>query len=188
MTTTAPRRHRKDPLAWLAEAHFHSDHAAAILRRYGRAALFTGITWNVIQVPEETGLAARGTVNGPAWLDPYRRAVFYLAPLTACWRAPGTAYLSGGTMVCVPAPDVCAPPPDIAARAGVYWLTPPDGTGRLVDHEALLAVAETARRDGPALWCEICGWPAPSVVVHEHSPDGPGYDALVHRACAPAES
>ncbi|MEU3446364.1 hypothetical protein AB0H29_03900 [Streptomyces thermolilacinus] len=183
MTTTASRRRRKDPLAWLAGAHFDSDRAEAMLRRYGRAALFTGIAWNVIQVPEEIGLAARETVSGPAWRDSYRRAVFFLAPLAADWRSPGTAYLSSGTMVCVPAPDVCAPPS--TARAGLYWLTPPDGTGQLAGHEALLAVARTARPKDLVLWCEICGWPGPSVVVHEQGLDGPGYDALVHRACAP---
>lgn len=170
---------------WLARAHPEPGHARALLRTYGRAALQTGVLWDVVQVREGTGLRvlAEGAVSGPAFRDVRRGAVKFLVPVDGEWRVRGTACLADSAMVCVPAPDIGAPAPSperprVEEPPPLYWLTPPDGSGRLTDRAALrtgLASAPEPDIDHP--WCARCGLPLPT-------PSARG-DVPVHDVCAP---
>ncbi|MFJ8695573.1 hypothetical protein [Streptomyces roseolilacinus] len=177
MTGRPPR-----PAEWLAQAHEDPRHARALLRTCGRVALRTGLLWDVVQVADDAGLAAvaTGRVNGPALHDARQGAVRFLVSPTGGWCVRGTAYLGGGTLVCVPTPEVTGPP-------GPYWLTPPDGGGELTDPVALFEVL--AHLTGPGAdrgWCGLCGRPGPSRTLRVPGPTGPGHAVPVHGCCAPS--
>ncbi|MDT9681188.1 hypothetical protein RND61_03720 [Streptomyces sp. TRM76323] len=185
-----------DPYAaweWLAQAHPAPDHALRLLLRHGRAALETGLRWDAVQVPETTGLLALELVHGPAFRDTARGAVLFLVPPTDGWGARGTAHLTDGTMVCVPAPDTRSPAPADARSPepvdppDLYWLTPPDGSDTLTDPLTLFEALTTAAPDeeGP-LWCGLCGRPGPTTSGHRPGPDGGGHRVPAHEACAVA--
>ncbi|MDT9683144.1 hypothetical protein RND61_13830 [Streptomyces sp. TRM76323] len=176
------RRRRHAAWTWLTKVHPTPDHAHKLLLRYGRASLPTGALWDVVQVPEMTGLDALKQVRGPAFRDVSRSAVLFLVPTTGGWGMQGTAYLTDGTMVCTPAPDVTTPL--FSAPPLLYWLTPPDGSGTLVDPADLFEVLAPLdpAKEGP-IWCGLCGRTGPTTVTHRPSPNGGGTHVPAHEAC-----
>jgi hypothetical protein len=101
------------------------------------------------------------------------------------WGVRGTAHLTGGVMVCTPAPDLHAPDP--AGTPGLYWLAPPDGSGLLVDPVVLFeALAAAGPQEEGVTWCGLCGRPGPTTTVHRPGLSGPWGDVPAHASCATA--
>ncbi|MFJ7418015.1 hypothetical protein ACIQXD_05300 [Streptomyces uncialis] len=122
--------------AWLAAADPNPDHAERWLTNTGVSLLPLGITWSAVKTAERTGLRVVTDLDGPAIHDGTGRAVYFLVPTTTEWTSPGGELLGGPSCwLGVPAPDRTEPP-------GVYWLTPPDGSGLLVDPHALAAALD----------------------------------------------
>ncbi|MFJ5814937.1 hypothetical protein ACIQGT_13710 [Streptomyces sp. NPDC093108] len=88
-----------------------------------------GTKWSAVRAPEHEGLAAAADVSGPVIHVP-RVCTYFLVPLGADWSVPGTRFLDLDCWLMVPTPAVVEPP-------GPYWLSPPDGSGRLVDPDRL---------------------------------------------------
>ncbi|WP_282695507.1 hypothetical protein [Streptomyces sp. CC208A] len=117
--------------AWLAEADPDPEHAQRWLSSAKVVLLPLGRRWSAVKASETIGLPAAQVLDvGPVIYEPAGRAVFFLVPVDTQWDHPGTELLGDTTWLTVPVPTVTAPP-------GPHWLTPPDGSGRLVDPSAL---------------------------------------------------
>ncbi|GGY81005.1 hypothetical protein [Streptomyces nitrosporeus] len=126
---------------WLAEADPDGGHAARWLRAARLVVLPLGRRWCAVMAPAHDGLAAAAGVQGPTIHDPVGRSVFFLVPVATPWADDlGTRLLGEGHWLTVPSPSVLEPP-------GSYWISPPDGSGLLVDPVRLHA-ALAARHSG----------------------------------------
>ncbi|MET8957659.1 hypothetical protein ACWEO4_41005 [Streptomyces sp. NPDC004393] len=158
---------------WMYRAAKSRQEAGTEWRQQGIALLTAGIVWDVVRVPyaplgadlerdaEPEQLRRRLQelhVPGPVFCDPYRPYLYVLVPPGTDREWPRTLAAAGveclgGTRpyihhVGVPRLDLISPP-------GPYWLTLPDGTGRLTDPQHLFqmiraGVAEAAKQqDAP---------------------------------------
>ncbi|MQS10266.1 hypothetical protein [Streptomyces alkaliphilus] len=140
-------------LEWLAAA---APEPAAWLRAleaapHRTAPLPCGHHWDVLILPARLGLPTlevlRGLVRvpGPVLEDGATGRVGFLVPVgtAGCWLGTGVRCAGAGERVPVPHPARRAGP-------GARWLSPPDGSGRLVDPRPLeLAMHEAAIRTLP---------------------------------------
>ncbi len=120
--------------AWLARADPDRGHADRWMRSVGLVLLPLGIRWCAVKTHEHEGLAAAAEIDGPVIHDPGGRTVYFLVPVSAgrTWDCPHTEMLGLACWLGTPAPDRLEPP-------GTYWVRPPDGSGLLVDPQALHA-------------------------------------------------
>ncbi|MFE6778002.1 hypothetical protein [Streptomyces sp. NPDC057702] len=138
---------------WLASAALDAE---ACLAEWGRnplgvTLLPAGRLWDVLIVPGELGTQTydvlRGYVErlGPVLVDfTGSRVGFFVPPGTAAgWVASGVRGAGHGSWIAVPYPG--------RETGGVRWLSPPDGSGTLIDPVTLeLAMHEAAAgRDQP---------------------------------------
>jgi hypothetical protein len=120
--------------AWLAEADPDAEHAARWISGAKILLLPLGRRWSAIKVPEHDGLSAAAAhdVTGPVVHDPAGHCVFFLVPTDTVWDCPGTELLGDTCWLAVPVPTMIEPP-------GPHWISPPDGSGLLVDPARLRA-------------------------------------------------
>lgn len=118
--------------AWLAEADPDPVHAARWLQSAKVVLLPLGRRWAAVKVAEHDGLAAAADVAGPVMHDPAARAVYFLVAPDTDWGLDGTEQLGDTCWLSVPVPSVTEPP-------GPHWISPPDGSGTLVDPRHLRA-------------------------------------------------
>ncbi|MGW1352856.1 hypothetical protein ACWCQE_26840 [Streptomyces sp. NPDC002409] len=124
-----PEMMRTPAEAWLAEADPDTRHADRWLQAARILLLPLGRRWSVVQTTEYDGLTAAAVVPGPKIHVP-GGCVYFLVPVDTDWRTSGTDILGDGSWLAVPVPTVLEPP-------GPYWLSPPDGSGQLVDPSRL---------------------------------------------------
>lgn len=127
--------------AWLAAADPDAEHAGRWLRSAKILLLPLGRCWSAVKVDQHDGLAAAADSPGPLIHDPAGRCVYFLVPVGTRWDCPGTELLGDTCWLTVPVPSVTEPP-------GPHWISPPDGSGTLVDPAVLL------RAFGPRLGAE----------------------------------
>ena len=99
-----------------------------------------GRVWDAVKVPRRQGLAVvESGIEGPVIYDPAGQFVFFLVPpgTYVMWQLEGTSCLGDACWLSTPVPEVTHPP-------GPHWLQPPDGSGKLVDAEALRSALVTA--------------------------------------------
>ncbi|MFJ3084714.1 hypothetical protein ACIPJG_33880 [Streptomyces halstedii] len=112
--------------AWLATADPDPVHATRWLQSAKIVLLPLGRVWAAVKTSEHEGLAAAAVVPGPIIHDPVGRAVYFLIPPDAGWGHPDSVRLGDTCWLSTPVPSVTEPP-------GSYWISPPDGSGLLVD-------------------------------------------------------
>ncbi|MFD0339444.1 hypothetical protein ACFVH0_12230 [Streptomyces sp. NPDC127117] len=144
----------KAAVEWLASVAPDPDECRREWERNPRgvALLPAGRRWDVLILPGELGYPTLDVLTrlidrpGPVLGDfGDARLGFFVAPGTAArWVGTGVRGAGPGTWIVVPHPGR-------AAKGGVRWLIPPDGSGTLTDatllelamHEAVAAQAES---------------------------------------------
>ncbi|GAA4866383.1 hypothetical protein [Kitasatospora terrestris] len=139
-------RHPRSALHWLSEAAADPDTCREAWERTGcgLALLPAGRHWDVLLAPGALGLLTAPLLHhlgspGPVYADHADTGFLVPVGTAARWLGTGVRGIGAGTWVALPHPA--------RHHHGLRWLTPPDGSGRLVDPVLLeLALHDAATR------------------------------------------
>lgn len=124
--------------AWLADCSAHPDLVRQAWHIDALAPLPSGVTWLVAEAPLVAGMKALSRIGdarrGPVLADPSVDRSWWLVPLNA---AEELADLRSVLVRPVGWPLHC--PPTGWQACGRFWLSRPDGSGRLTDPAVLAA-------------------------------------------------
>jgi hypothetical protein len=150
MTATSTER---SAAAWLADAQPDPGSIRQQWAACGQALFITGRNWDAVELPgfgvdSARALADLGVTGPVAHVLGAETLWVLVPPGTAAWWLPVPGITVYGSRWRVR--SMLLPTPDRVTSPGTYWITPPDGTGRLTNPMPLrrvLAVpgAEAAR-------------------------------------------
>jgi hypothetical protein len=121
---------------WLANAQPDPRNIRQQWAACGQALFITGRNWDMIELPGFGADSARAAadlgVTGPVAHVLGAETLWVLVPPgTAAWWLPVPGFTVSGSGRHVR--GLLLPGPDRVASPGTYWITPPDGSGRLTD-------------------------------------------------------